>query len=248
MVRRKNKVKYPIFSECVSLTLDPDWKLILEKCSFGRFPKHVSFINDSLHYRYKTKMETHYISKDPKKAIIIVLNMFRNTLGLSSKKEETVRKKTMTKRSDKIKILDSTVWNDIKNNKTKNIMVREYIREKTITDNLTKEQSKQLFGIINMGMAIDQISTIKVQHLKIIEIDNIIYDNILKNFKFGSLKDNTKKSCRKSCRKPVAVPEEQSILFKYWDDFLSSIKTDKDNLYRIYQDINTIDNVDNDKS
>lgn len=162
----KNNVLYPIFLECCAFTDNIFWINIFENLSYGK-TSHGIYItkNHFLCCSYKNKEFSYKIddNKDAKTIYNEVYILLTKKVGIHSNQEKQINKNVFYENYNNNTKLN---WTNIKKKNIKDILLEQYILEKKKLYNLTLDQSKFLYTIINFSLI-----------FKILNTSNIIFDN-----------------------------------------------------------------------
>lgn len=159
--KRKNTKKYettffPLFEECSKYTLDTHWKKIFIDCSQNKFPTNITYdsVNNSLFVRDNQKnssiqyplnglTETEVFSK--------MLEIFKS-LGMYSTRE--IRNYLIqSKKKEEI----PTEWKKVRPKKAREILLVNFIKNKSEQFELSPRETKKLTSVIFVGLQLGEI-------------------------------------------------------------------------------------------
>ncbi len=177
-LKPENVVLYQKFEEYVDNMKDPFWADIFKQCSYGKFPRGITYRNNVLSIKKGTKIISEELSNDVNTGIDQCLEFFkehgclRSDLDIKNEKEQISHCGINNKR------LSELNWKSIKNKSMRNKLITEYICKISKERNLNKKQKLDLKTMINLGFILKLFSPDHVifEHGNIIEIRGLKWD------------------------------------------------------------------------
>jgi hypothetical protein len=164
----KNVLLYPKFIECIKYTEDIFWKSIFEDLSYGKCPYGVYICNNHICCNYKDKKFSYKIDIGKESLIIYndIINILKNKFGLLSKNDKILTNKLLINTEKKLSDSFNNDWSYIKKKNIKTILIEKFVITQSIEYNLSRQQSKQLYNEILLGLL-----------FKTINKGDIVYEN-----------------------------------------------------------------------
>lgn len=161
--RRQKDPVHRIFFLCSGRTTDKAWSDFFKDCAHNKFPKGVRFENGSIKCTRKKNSFVEYIPKDTNKALNVILEIFRDRLGIKTTNEKAKEKVSFEKAREKLNIGN---WSSIKSAGIRNMLITGYVDRFSEYNYLSQQESTELKLLINLG-----VST------KLLTSKNIILEN-----------------------------------------------------------------------
>ena len=145
---------YPFLLECCAQTNDMQWKNIFEDLAYGITPYGCFITKDSLACNLKTREFLYrLIPKDPAVLFHDITNLLRNKLNIMTR-EDIIREKEFIPLTEKM-----TSWSSIKKKNLRDALIEIFVIEKKNTFDLTLNQIKSLYSLINLGFLFKVLSS-----------------------------------------------------------------------------------------
>lgn len=179
--------KYPIFLECSEYTLDTYWIDILQSCALGKFPKRMSMADATtikVMSENKKKHELFAIKDDPKEAFMLCMKIFKDILGMKSKRDQKAVVEEFENRANNEEHIQFETWDSIKPKSHRERFLNDYVIEMKKKHNLTYDGCSMLRKKIQTGLLFKQIKSehIVFDNMKIHDITNLTYNEKTKSF------------------------------------------------------------------
>lgn len=177
------KVLYPIFNDLKQYTIDSYWIDLFTNCSYGKFPKGVSYSNGQL-YVYINKIRYVYkFNKHDKENFDFIMNIFKKSLYLESAADNNDVIQELENRTENV----IEEWRDIRKKSLKDFYMRKYIIDIMEQYNLTYEEGQSLLNELYMYFSLRYLTSKDI----VFEDGNILYINglIYKDKHFDLVKD-----------------------------------------------------------
>lgn len=141
---------YPAFLACTDFTEDDFWKSVFEELAFGVCPS-LTYINKGYlmcnargkEFVYKINAEL-----DPETLFGDVYGLLTEKLGLKSTREIEEHKQAVDSHQETV----YTAWSNIKKKSIRDTIILQFVVEQTEKFQLSSQQSRELFRLINMGV------------------------------------------------------------------------------------------------
>lgn len=175
--RYQKKVIYPEFQEAAKFTLNNFWIQLLTMCSFGKFPKGISFQDGKIFFKKKNIIRQFSLPNSAENLCKTMISIFREECGLLSSQED--KKQTELVESEREIIPDSGFLSDIKDKNVRFRLLFDFTVNYKICYNLTEPQRKQLHSIISIGQLLKVIrpENIEIKNHKIVFMDHLHFKN-----------------------------------------------------------------------
>lgn len=178
--RRKKEPIHKIFYICSTYTPDAAWSEFLKECSFGKFPKGVKFEDNAIKCTRKKQTFTEYIPKDAEKALEVIIQIFRDRLGIKTSRENKSASAKFNRRRAETRIQS---WKDATTISARNSLIRHYVDRFSSVYFLTMKERNELLSLLELSIATKILGSdrIKVEDGKIIEIDGLMFNTFTRN-------------------------------------------------------------------
>jgi|SRR5579885_880454 len=148
--RKRKEPIHRIFYICSTYTPDEAWSEFLKDCSFGKFPKGVKFEDGAIKCTRKKQSFVQYIPSDTEKALEVILNVFRDKLGIKTTKEKKSASIKLDKCREESRIKD---WKQASTIALKNALLKHFA-EKYVRENyMDEDEHRKLLIILNVGIS-----------------------------------------------------------------------------------------------
>ena len=236
--RKKTVVKivHDIFKACSDLTDDSFWKTIFENCAKGKFPRGFSFKNGILLHKKGTKLQRVEVPDAPVEAASICTTFFKQAAGLMSDYDRLLANKSIEDELIESSSLENLTWKDIKQEKIRELLINDYIREVKDQYNLTHIERIELITMIHKGFLLKYFTKDSVVFVggKVTGITGLIMDTDEAGNHIFSYDPNIHPKKSRSTRRTTVVTEEKGkypSFISAWSRYLdalgkrSSVKT-----------------------
>ena len=201
----KKEIIYPIFLECCQHAQDNFWENIFEDLAYGKTPYGTYISKNFLCCNYKKKEFNYKIEKkDSQQIYQEIYKIFTNKLGILSQQEKASRKKIFNETEEQLKD-NRKEWGDIRKKNLKELLIELYVTRMKSKHNLTLKQTRYIYAIIMMALAIKIIdsSDIEYKNGKIVNIQGIEFSKrkVTVNRNLYNLNTNTTNGNKKEVRK-----------------------------------------------
>jgi hypothetical protein len=200
----KNKKNIPyqivhkIFADMSEITTDLFWKNLFHQCAYDKFPRLVSFKEDTLYFKNKKKIESTILAMDHLElAIEQAKNFLKQKKGLSGDKDEEENKMKLN-----IKEEVYEKWSKVNRKKVKDSFVFAYLLKLKERHQLSNLEFLQLQTLTVLGFTLGNCNcmNIIIKNNEIETIQGLIFDETIRKFYF----DN------KSIKKPKSSGKKKS--------------------------------------
>jgi len=176
MSKRTKEPVHKIFYICSKFIPDEDWSEFLKDCSFGKFPRGVRFENNTIKCTRKKQQFSESLPKDSEKALEVILTIFRDKLGIKTKREKKSASEVFERKRVLLNISD---WKHIKKATVKQSIVRHFAERFAQENFLSYDEHRELIILLELGLS---TKTIKPEH--IIMEGGIIVEITILNFDY----------------------------------------------------------------
>lgn len=190
-VRRRKEPIHQIFLLCSRLTPDPTWKDFLNQCSYGYFPSGVKFNNGNLVSSRKKNSFVIPVPEDPEQALIVLIDIFRDRLGIKSVIEKKSENLIFEKR---LKSMTYDSWSEVKTKTGKASLLGNYVQAMANYYCMTHEEKLKALALLELCINFKSLgkAEIKVEGGKIVEIKNFHFDPISRQAFYSGKFNQTK--------------------------------------------------------
>ena len=228
---RKKKLRpiiNPIFEKCAELTEDKFWENILMECACGKFPRNFTYKNNLITHRKSNVLNRLEISNSPSEAFTSIKAFFQKVAGIMSEQDRNKLKKIeedkMIEELEKAK--DEMEWKDVRKEKLKEILIKEFVTDMAEKYKMNKEQRDELITVIRKGFLLKYFTAnnVEMERGRIVEIDGLIIDKKTKKSEIDAyyITPLSKKSYNGlGVEKKETVPDLNFL--EQWDKYLSSL-------------------------
>ena len=180
-VRRRKDPIHKIFQACSNFTPDAAWKEFLKECSYGRFPTGVKFQNNTIICARRKLNFAQEIPRDPEAALPIIINVFRDRLGIKTVREKHSEELVQDRRQLAC-VAES--WSAIGTVGGKASAVRYYVHQLGIYYGMNAEERRRCTALIEIGIATKVLNkeNIHVSSGRITEITGFFFDPRTREF------------------------------------------------------------------
>lgn len=159
--KRKEPI-HRIFYLCSEYTPDEAWSDFLKECSLGKFPKGVRFEDHSIKCTRKNQKFVEYVPMDTEKALDVILNVFRDKLGIKTSREKKNVSAKFEKRKAELQIRE---WKNAKTVPMKMSLLRIFVEKFAMANLMTLAEERELLVLLNIAVT-----------TKVINADNIVME------------------------------------------------------------------------
>lgn len=199
--RRPKEPLHRIFYVCSTYTPDEAWSEFLKECSFGKFPKGIRFEGGAIKCTRKRQNFVEYLPKDTEKALQLIIEIFRDRLGIKTAREKKLASDTFEKKRAE-KVIAS--WKDAKTIASKDCLVRSFVNRFSTYYSMSESESRELMLLISLALATKTLnpSRIVIQDSQIIKIEGLIFNQYTRKITM-------------ECNKPETTPNIHAVPLDY---------------------------------
>jgi hypothetical protein len=168
------EVKHPIFLQCKMLTSIDMWKQIFNDASVGIFPKHFSYDDFILTYKFGSKIDQKKLSQNPSECCYEFTD-FLKSWGIVSEEERDQQRKTDAINT---KPLEKLVWGKIRVRSVRGELVSRYVKFRSVYWGLSDDESKRFRYAISNGFILGHIipGDVICDEYSIVDITSVIFN------------------------------------------------------------------------
>ena len=157
---RVKKVKYPLFMQCAELETTDFWKSVFQNCAYGLFPSNSGCKGNMFYYKQPKKKQStgKPIPEDPKQALEMFKNIFRNEIGILSSDETAKTQVKIYRLMEDSKLPLDATWKSIRAPTVKHLMIAKFVVEMKEQAKLTDYETEQLLSCISMNLVSGKLS------------------------------------------------------------------------------------------
>lgn len=163
----KREVIYPIFLKCLKYTQDSFWYNIFEELAYNNCTPG-SFISKGFYCSSVKGKEFVYKFLDKNENIIFddITKLLRDKMNVMSKNDRKTLLMEIDVIEKELQCYKNTEWGSIKKKSIKENFIQDYLIESKRKNDLSDNQIKKLYNLINLGIM-----------LKTIKNNDIIYED-----------------------------------------------------------------------
>lgn len=175
--RYQKKIVFPEFLECSKYTLNNYWIQMMTQCSYGKFPRGLSYQDGKLLFKKKNIVRQFSLPDSPEQLCRTLIRIFREELCMVSSVED--KKQTELVEKDKETVPREGFLSEIKDKNVRFRLLFDFTVNYQRHFHLTEPQRQQLYAILCIGqlLKIIQPENIEIQNHRIIHIDHIHFRN-----------------------------------------------------------------------
>ena len=157
---------YPCFRDCQDFTLDQYWKDVFFACACNKFPRSIRYDGSSgtLYIRTpsvrgRSKVEAIDLPDRPEEAYEVLIEVFREKLGLYSTKDLQIKKKELDEIQKQRRVNMDCEWKKLKPRSIKDLLIMNYVSKLKEDHGLTSKETKNLLNTIQLGFKFFELNS-----------------------------------------------------------------------------------------
>lgn len=186
--KAKRVVEYPIFDKMMECETDAFWKSLFDEAATGKFPRNFKYQNGILNYKIRSKTVEQEINEENLEECIETTKKFLlEHAGIQSPEDRRRKKLEEEKRIAEMLMNENVVWNQIRSEKQRMIMISLFVEGLGKKHNMSVEERKGLVQNIRIGMLAGYFNAnnIEIIGTRIIDIKGLEYNEDTKEFEIN---------------------------------------------------------------
>lgn len=214
------KVIYPEFSGAVDTQQDEFWINELNKASYGDFPKGVTYVSQTLHYKRRGANQTLELRGVPEEIHSDYCHFMRQYLGILS----PIDIETERQLREQVNPVEYETWKDVPK-KCKKELIWRYVNSFVPDLFQDRERAEAMYQIITFGLSLKYIDAedFELENTKIIQINNLSYNKESNRWYFIRNREIKARSKSKPKLKQTDDESEETGLIKSYSQLLNDI-------------------------
>jgi hypothetical protein len=186
--KAKRVVEFPIFDKMMEYEVDSFWKSLFDEAATGKFPRNFKYQNGVINYKIRSKTVEQEINEENiEEAMEITKKFLLEHAGIQSPEDRRRKKLEEEKRIAEMLMNENVIWNQIRSEKQRMIMISLYVEGLGKKYNLSLEERKGLVQNIRIGMLAGYFNSnnIEIIGTRIVNIDGLEYNEETKEFEIN---------------------------------------------------------------
>ena len=223
--QKYKEIVNPIFLKLSSFTLDTFWQDTLNSYAHGKFPRGLSYKNDSLMYRKKSSIVRCDVDEEnPEQAFTALMDFMRNTVKILSPLDNQLKEQEIGKLKFLESLSNKKSWSQIKKLKLKQHLIDEFIDDTAEKYALNTKEKRHLTFEVNMGILFKTINskTIVIKDSKIKKIIGLKYEENAEPNKDKGIKKIF--SIERKHKKKIAITKTKKKVTSMWKNYMKQLQ------------------------